>query len=152
MPELGTTLRQTRGFIWLHVKSGYPAGRFELITDMSYSSACKVAMAMLREGGCALDAVEIAIRLLEDSEITNAGYGSNLNTDGVVEMDALIMEGNGMSGAVGAATCKLHLFTQRRRYLIPASNQESDFSCTQHTRALKARATSTSSSASLSCF
>lgn len=59
-------------------------------------------MAALRNGGSAIDGVEIALRSLEDNEITNAGYGSNLALDGSVECDASIMEESGRSGAVGA--------------------------------------------------
>lgn len=65
-------------------------------------SACRAAMAMLRNGGSAIDGVEIALRSLEDNEITNAGYGSNLALDGSVECDASIMDETGRSGAVGA--------------------------------------------------
>lgn len=61
-------------------------------------------MAFLRNGGAAVDAVEMAIRVLEDAEITNSGYGSNLSLDGTVECDAVIMEGSGLSGAVGAVS------------------------------------------------
>jgi beta-aspartyl-peptidase (threonine type) len=43
----------------------------------------------------ALDAVETAVRALEDNPIFNAGYGSVLNRNGEVEMDALIMNGAG---------------------------------------------------------
>ncbi|KAL8714375.1 MAG: hypothetical protein Q9220_001708 [cf. Caloplaca sp. 1 TL-2023] len=59
-------------------------------------------MNVLREGGGAVDAVEVAIRILEDKEITNAGYGSNLSLNGTVECDATIVDHFGRSGAVGA--------------------------------------------------
>jgi taspase (threonine aspartase 1) len=59
-------------------------------------------MCILKNGGSAVDAVEAAIKLLEDREITNAGYGSNLAMDGVVECDASIVDHLGRSGAVGA--------------------------------------------------
>ncbi|KAF2813210.1 N-terminal nucleophile aminohydrolase [Mytilinidion resinicola] len=59
-------------------------------------------MMILRAGGTAIDAVEMAIKVLEDREITNAGYGSNLAMDGVVECDASIVDHHGRSGAVGA--------------------------------------------------
>lgn len=59
-------------------------------------------MCIMKNGGSAIDAVEAAIKLLEDREITNAGYGSNLAMDGVVECDASIVDHYGRSGAVGA--------------------------------------------------
>lgn len=59
-------------------------------------------MAVLRSGGTAVDAVEMAIKVLEDREITNAGYGSNLAMNGTVECDATIVDHYGRSGAVGA--------------------------------------------------
>lgn len=56
----------------------------------------------MNNGGSAVDAVEIAIKVLEDREITNSGYGSNLGLGGVVECDAIIVDHNGTSGAAGA--------------------------------------------------
>lgn len=63
-------------------------------------------MLVLKNGGSAIDAVEMAIKTLEDREITNAGYGSNLAMDGVVECDASIVDHYGRSGAVGAVARK----------------------------------------------
>ena len=66
-------------------------------------------MTFLNNGGSAVDAVEIAIKVLEDKEITNAGFGSNLAMDGTVECDATIIDHYGRSGAVGAVGCAPHL-------------------------------------------
>lgn len=65
-------------------------------------SAARMAMRILKAGGTAVDAVEAAIKVLEDREITNAGYGSNMAIDGVVECDATIVDHLGRSGACGA--------------------------------------------------
>jgi L-asparaginase / beta-aspartyl-peptidase len=52
-----------------------------------------------------LDAVEAAIRVLEDSPHFNAGKGSVFTHEGRNEMDASIMEGKSLrAGAVGAVT------------------------------------------------
>ncbi|MFN2473038.1 MAG: isoaspartyl peptidase/L-asparaginase family protein [Sphingomicrobium sp.] len=64
-------------------------------------SALDAGEAILSVGGAALDAVEAAVRVLEDDPAFNAGRGSVLNADGRAELDAAIMDGRGRAaGAV----------------------------------------------------
>jgi len=70
-----------------------------------YKDGCEAAaregMKILEKGGKALDAVMEAVRVLEDDERFNAGYGSVLRMDGkTVEMDAALMDSEGNMGAV----------------------------------------------------
>ncbi|HEX8142001.1 MAG TPA: isoaspartyl peptidase/L-asparaginase [Pyrinomonadaceae bacterium] len=56
---------------------------------------------ILKNGGSSLDAVEAAIRIMEDSPLFNAGKGSVLTSAGTVELDASIMDGKTLkAGAV----------------------------------------------------
>ena len=57
---------------------------------------------VLKKGGTAIDGVIEAVSSLEDDGVFNAGYGSSLNIDGQIEMEASIMEGKTLrAGAVG---------------------------------------------------
>ncbi|XP_028279085.1 isoaspartyl peptidase/L-asparaginase [Parambassis ranga] len=65
-------------------------------------AACE-GFSVLKEGGSALDAVEAAVRSMEDNAVFNAGHGAALNTDGEVELDAIIMDGRTLDcGAVSS--------------------------------------------------
>ncbi len=67
------------------------------------------AWARLVAGDTALDVVESAVRDLEDFPLFNAGRGAVLNADGVVEMDASIMDGRTRrGGAVAAVRTAMH--------------------------------------------
>ena len=62
---------------------------------------------ILTRRGCALDAVEQAVVVMEDDETFDAGRGAFLNRDGKVQLDALIMDGATLrAGGVG---CVEHL-------------------------------------------
>lgn len=78
------------------------AGRWNLDNDTreavyrSLRDALNAGFNVLKSGGKALDAVVEAVKVLEDSEIFNAGIGSALNALGYVEMDAGIMDGRSL--------------------------------------------------------
>lgn len=55
--------------------------------------AILVGWRILQNNGSALDAVEAAVRVLEDNPLYNAGTGSCLTSEGKIEMDAGIMDG-----------------------------------------------------------
>jgi beta-aspartyl-peptidase (threonine type) len=66
--------------------------------------ALRSGWAVLSKGESAVDAVEAAVRVLEDSEHFNAGYGAVLNAAGEHELDAAIMDGATLrAGAISAA-------------------------------------------------
>lgn len=63
--------------------------------------ALEIGKKILSEGGTSLDAVENVVRYLEDCPLFNAGKGSVFTHDGKNELDAAIMDGNGLrAGAV----------------------------------------------------
>lgn len=66
-------------------------------------TAARAGRDVLARGGSALDAVEAAVRALEDDPSFNAGTGACLNEAGYVEHDASIMRGEDLhAGAVAA--------------------------------------------------
>ena len=55
---------------------------------------------LLRKGGSSIDAVERAVRVMEDNPVYDAGTGSYFNILGEIEMDAMIMDSTGRTGGV----------------------------------------------------
>lgn len=73
------------------------------------TAALDAGSAILAGGGSALDAVEAAVRVLEDDPHFNAGRGSVFSAEGINELDAAIMEGTTReAGAVSAVTKAKH--------------------------------------------
>jgi beta-aspartyl-peptidase (threonine type) len=93
-----------------------PADRDEVREGMR--AAVQAGWAALAAGGTSLDAVEKAVRVLEDHPRFNAGRGSALTEAGTVEMDASIMEGDRLGcGAAAAVSRVANPITLARRVL-----------------------------------
>lgn len=57
------------------------------------AASLRAGWAILSKGGSAVDAVEAAVRVMEDSVHFNAGHGAAFNAEGEHELDASIMDG-----------------------------------------------------------
>ncbi|KAI1260723.1 nucleophile aminohydrolase [Xylariaceae sp. FL1019] len=88
--------------IFIHAGAGYHSTANERVHLEACADAARASIKLMRRGGSAVDAVELAVKTLEDNEITNAGFGSNLTIEGTVECDATIVDHYGRSGACGA--------------------------------------------------
>ncbi len=65
------------------------------------AEAVEAGYAILERGGTSLDAVQAVVERLEDDSLFNAGKGAVFNSDGKVELDASIMDGQTLkAGAV----------------------------------------------------
>ena len=67
------------------------------------AAALRAGLAVLGDGGPALEAVVAAVAVLEDDEHWNAGRGSALTARGTVEMDAAVADGQGRR--IGGVAC-----------------------------------------------
>jgi L-asparaginase / beta-aspartyl-peptidase len=73
--------------------------------EQALKQALEEGYAVLSKGGSALDAVEKAVRVLEDNPLFNAGRGSVFTNEGKNELDASIMDGKTLAaGAVAGVT------------------------------------------------
>ncbi len=77
----------------------------EIAYKNALDNALTRAYQILESGGSAIDSSELAVRLLEDSTLFNAGKGSVFTADETHEMDASIMDGKNLkAGAVSLIT------------------------------------------------
>lgn len=96
--------------IAVHGGCGNPAAGV-VRDEAGYHRALEEALAagseVLEGGGAALDAAQVAVESLEDCPLFNAGRGSVLTSDGVVEMDAALMSGADLSAGAAAAVTRV---------------------------------------------
>jgi len=85
------------------------------------ANALAAGYALLEKGASAVDAVEAAVAVMEDDETFDAGRGSFLTSDGRVQMDALLMNGENLR--TGGVAC-----VERLRNPIHAARLVLDYS------------------------
>lgn len=93
--------------------SSRPQGSMSPELEAQYKAAMDKALRagheVLESGGEALEAVMVAIEILEDEPLYNAGRGAAITREGTVELDASIMDGrNRNAGAVTLVTTVRH--------------------------------------------
>ena len=80
-----------------------PDGDIHDASVQGVRAAAAAGFKLLEANETALDAVEAAVRVLEDDCAFDAGTGSVLNEHGVVEMDSIIVDGETLG--FGAVAC-----------------------------------------------
>lgn len=90
--------------------------------EKAYTEALQQALeagySVLKKGGTSLDAVEAAIRYMEDSPLFNAGKGAVFTNEGKNELDAAIMDGKTLkAGAIAGVTTIRNPITTARRVM-----------------------------------
>ena len=72
---------------------------------LSLEKALQAGYQILAGGGSSLDAVEAAVRILEDNPLFNAGKGAVFTNEGKIELDAAIMNGKNLAaGSMAGVT------------------------------------------------
>lgn len=84
----------------VHGGCGTPPPEEYAPRQQAVERAADTGWTVLGRGGSALDAVETAVRALEDEPLLNAGTGAYLQADGVARLDASLMASDGRAGAV----------------------------------------------------
>jgi L-asparaginase / beta-aspartyl-peptidase len=101
----------------VHGGCGTPPPGEEGPRNAACERAADAGWRVLHGDGSALDAVEAAVRALEDEPLLNAGTGAYLQADGVARLDASLMSSDGRAGAVAQVPLLRHPVSLAR-YLL----------------------------------
>ncbi|UNO44307.1 isoaspartyl peptidase/L-asparaginase [Streptomyces sp. MST-110588] len=98
------------------------------------AGALRAGQHKLRTGGSSVDAVEAAVRVLEDDPLFNAGRGAVFNEDAAHELDASVMRGSDQAaGAVAGVrhvrnpVSAARLVMEKTRHVLLAGEGADDF-------------------------
>ena len=78
----------------------------------------QAAQKVLADGGSALDAVTVAVRMLEDCPLFNAGRGAVYTAEGKHELDAAVMDGATLAAG---QSLSYEADPARHLYLVPSA-------------------------------
>jgi len=111
-PTMKQTARPARINLAVHGGAGtIERSKMTLEREQEYrggiARALRAGREILDRGGSSLDAVEAAVRVMEDDPDFNAGKGSVFTSAGTNEMDAAIMDGKTLSA--GTVACLEHV-------------------------------------------
>lgn len=99
LPKLGMSSQHTSAS--LVSSPSRASGPMVISTWIHGIAANEAAWEVLKEGGRALDAVEKGVQVAElDPKVTSVGYGGFPDRDGIVTLDACIMDEKGNAGSV----------------------------------------------------
>jgi L-asparaginase / beta-aspartyl-peptidase len=101
----------------VHGGCGTPPAGEEGPRQQACDRAADAGWSVLATGGSALDAVEAAVRRLEEEPLLNAGTGAYLQADGVARLDASLMASDGRAGAIAQVPNLRHPI-RLARYLL----------------------------------
>lgn len=102
-PRIGFIIHGGAGVI----KKGSLTPEREAEYKAKLTEAVTAGYRALQDGKSSLDAVEIAIRILEDSPLFNAGKGAVFTNDGKNELDSSIMDGKTLAAGAAAGLHKV---------------------------------------------
>ena len=102
------------------------SGKFKNEFLQAHADGCRAALLLgwqvLQQGGTAIDAVETAVRSLEDDPAFDAGRGAVLNSDGHVELDAGLMDGATLAAGAVAAVQRVANPITLARHILRSEN------------------------------
>ncbi|MFF4734536.1 isoaspartyl peptidase/L-asparaginase family protein [Streptomyces sp. NPDC001262] len=133
-PDARDVALAVHGGAGVALRRGTTDARTERAYRTGLADALQAGWAVLRRGGSSVDAVEAAVRVLEDDELFNAGRGSVFTEDAAHELDASVMRGTDL--AAGAVVGVRHvrnpvsaarLVMERTRHVMLAGRGADEF-------------------------